>query len=488
MATNRPKLTFLRGGTYTFDVSAPLLATHPFKFTADSGATEYTTGVTLTGTQGQAGASLSITVSDSAPNNLNYYCGDHGLSKGNHIMIPDPVPIPPDSDGDFVASAFRTHLDVTAGAGTLYSGSSGTVYFWSVDEGVPAVNDSDGTFFTDSDIYVSIDSDYLYGGGHGNVFEIGSGAIIAWGGDRAVVWGGLGGNTPGEKIDYFSIPTPGNASVFGDVHRQVDGWGPGKRGGVCVSDKTYGIYAGGNSEHNFNGTDQIDYITFATIGNSSDFGSLTTKRENVPAGASDGTTGYITGGQQSVSPWAEITSTDTITIATPGNAATSSFTLATGARYTSGANDATRMIIAGGYTANNNNNSLIQYFTFSTPGTSTTFGNLSDNRAYATATSNKTYALIAGGYENVSSLNLNTTDVITIQTTGNATNFGNLNRVNRAMGASSNGVYATFGGGFGSPHIVDIDRFNFSSAATATDHGDLINAGEQPGACSGNAA
>jgi hypothetical protein len=402
-----------------------------------------------------------------------------------------PYIFPADSDNSYFRSS-ATHLISTVETGLLYSNdprtaSTGNVFALAINEGILA-DSSDSSYTADSAYIVSIAQDDLYGGGYGNAFQLQAGVSIAWGGDRAVVWGGFGGNTPGEKIDYFSIPTPGNASVFGNVHRQVDGFGPGKRGGVCVSDKTYGVYAGGNSEHNYNGTDQIDYITFATIGNSSDFGSLTTKRENVPAGASDGTTGYITGGQQSVSPWAEMTSTDTITIATPGNAAASSFTLATGARYTSGANDETRMIIAGGYTANNNNNSLIQYFTFSTPGTSTTFGNLSDNRAYATATSDKTHALIAGGYENVSSLNLATTDVITIQTTGNATNFGNLNRVNRAMGASSNGTYATFGGGFGSPHIVDIDRFNFSSAATATDHGDLINAGEQPGACSGNAA
>ena len=403
----------------------------------------------------------------------------------------------PESDGSFFRSA-ATQLIATVNTGKLYTGPTGNVFYLEINEGYIDSGVTDSSMLTDSAFIVSIDSGQGYGGGYGKVFGIasssgssgsgGSGSsTIAWGGDRAVVWGGMGGNTPGEKIDYFSIPTPGNATVFGDVHRQVDGYGPGKRGGVCVSDKTYGVYAGGNSEHNYNGTTQIDYITFATPGNSSDFGSLTTNRENQPAGASDGTTGYITGGQESISPWAAMTSTETITIATPGNSATSSFTLATATRHTSGANDATRMIIAGGYTANNNNNSLIQYFTFSTPGTSTTFGNLSDNRAYATATSNDTYALIAGGYENVSSLNLATTDVITIQTTGNATNFGNLNRVNRAMGASSNGTYATFGGGFGS-NVVDIDRFNFSSAATATDHGDLINAGEQPGACSGNAA
>jgi len=87
MAIKRPRLKLTRGQTYTFDVSDSALATHPFKFTADSGSTEYTTGVTLTGTQGQAGALITLAVSDSAPSNLNYYCGTHGMFMGNHIVV-----------------------------------------------------------------------------------------------------------------------------------------------------------------------------------------------------------------------------------------------------------------------------------------------------------------------------------------------------------------------------------------------------------------
>ena len=89
MAIKRPRLKLTKGKTYTFDVSDSDLSNHPFKFTADSGTSEYTTGVTLTGTQGQAGASISFNISDSAPSNMNYYCGTHGLGMGNHIVIAD---------------------------------------------------------------------------------------------------------------------------------------------------------------------------------------------------------------------------------------------------------------------------------------------------------------------------------------------------------------------------------------------------------------
>jgi hypothetical protein len=91
MATKRPRLKLLRGSTYTFDVSDSALANHPLKFTADSGATEYTGGISLSGTQGQANAELTFTPQVNTPNNLNYYCGTHGLSMGNHVYVPGTV-------------------------------------------------------------------------------------------------------------------------------------------------------------------------------------------------------------------------------------------------------------------------------------------------------------------------------------------------------------------------------------------------------------
>jgi len=97
MAIKNKRLKLLRGSTYTFDVSDPALAINPLKFTADSGTTEYTTGVTLTGTQGQSGASLEFVVPLDAPNNLNYYGDSTSLKMGNHILVPGSAPIPPAS-------------------------------------------------------------------------------------------------------------------------------------------------------------------------------------------------------------------------------------------------------------------------------------------------------------------------------------------------------------------------------------------------------
>jgi len=69
------------GYTYRFDVSDSSMGPHPFKFSTTSngthnGGSEYTTGVTTSGTTGQANAYVQIVVAASAPQ-LYYYCQYH---------------------------------------------------------------------------------------------------------------------------------------------------------------------------------------------------------------------------------------------------------------------------------------------------------------------------------------------------------------------------------------------------------------------------
>ena len=89
MAIERPKLNIHRGSTYVFDVSSPTLASHPFKFTNDSGTSEYTNGVTASGNSGTANATVTFDVPSDAPSNLMYYCGTHGIGMGNKVKIID---------------------------------------------------------------------------------------------------------------------------------------------------------------------------------------------------------------------------------------------------------------------------------------------------------------------------------------------------------------------------------------------------------------
>lgn len=83
---SKPALTLVRGNTYIFDQSDSSNAGHPLAF-RDSSDNSYTTGVTVTGTAGQAGAKVTIDVASNAPSSLKYYCTTHGNNMGNTITV-----------------------------------------------------------------------------------------------------------------------------------------------------------------------------------------------------------------------------------------------------------------------------------------------------------------------------------------------------------------------------------------------------------------
>ena len=81
-----PVLTLDRGNTYIFDQSDASNANHPLIFKDGSG-NSYTTGVTVSGTAGSAGATVTIDVASNAPSSLRYYCTVHGNAMGNTISV-----------------------------------------------------------------------------------------------------------------------------------------------------------------------------------------------------------------------------------------------------------------------------------------------------------------------------------------------------------------------------------------------------------------
>ncbi len=82
--SNNPTLTLTRGFTYIFDLSNSSNTGHPLAF--KNGSSSYTSGVTTTGTAGQAGAKVTFVVPSDAPDTgLLYYCTVHGNSMGNSI-------------------------------------------------------------------------------------------------------------------------------------------------------------------------------------------------------------------------------------------------------------------------------------------------------------------------------------------------------------------------------------------------------------------
>ena len=84
-----PTLTFVRGNTYVFDVSDSTNTGHPLRF-KDGYGTSFTTGITTSGTEGQANATVTIVAGDSTPSALRYYCTIHGNGMGNTIDVNNP--------------------------------------------------------------------------------------------------------------------------------------------------------------------------------------------------------------------------------------------------------------------------------------------------------------------------------------------------------------------------------------------------------------
>ena len=197
---------------------------------------------------------------------------------------------------------------------------------------------------------------------------------------RAVRMGGYGSGVGGgpnpaisNVIDFFIMASGGDASDFGDLNKNDGGQGQSYAIHNCAS-PTRGIaYGGANGI-----AADIQFITFATKGDSQTFGECTVNQND--------------GGALS---------------------------------------DTTRGIQMG---ASSPSSDVIEFITMASEGNGTDFGNLSSTRA-PRGGSNATRGLGIGGYDG--SGKTNTIDFITIQTTGNATDFGDLTTQTQQQGATS---------------------------------------------------
>tara|TARA_B100000941_G_scaffold256198_1_gene205372 strand:- start:951 stop:1853 length:903 start_codon:yes stop_codon:yes gene_type:complete len=145
-----PNQFFIKGNTYVFDVSDSSNSGHPLKFsttqhgTHNSGA-EYTTGVTVSGTAGTSGATVTWVVPSTAAATMYYYCGNHNNMAGNAVIRISGVSLTNHAVDSFttsttifanslareiptkvesIATAFKTHMNTELNDITTYTNAS----------------------------------------------------------------------------------------------------------------------------------------------------------------------------------------------------------------------------------------------------------------------------------------------------------------------------------------------------------------------------
>ena len=186
---------------------------------------------------------------------------------------------------------------------------------------------------------------------------------------RSVKAGGSGVND--DLMEYVTIASTGNTTSFGDL---LDSTNNGDIYGG--SNTTRGVYLGNGELDAGQDGDRIQYITIASTGNATDFGNLSVLRSS--GGSSNSSTRIIAaGGYTDGASWSD--AIEYITTATTGNA--TDFGDLTVARINQeGASDKIRGVIAGGRLASYANTDVMDYITIATTGNAIDFGDLSQSR------------------------------------------------------------------------------------------------------------
>jgi len=236
---------------------------------------------------------------------------------------------------------------------------------------------------------------------------------------RGLILGGnknLGSLGYGKRCLYFTLSSGGTAATFGNLVQNAFAF-PAGCGNSTRALKGGGV---GNVGGNTPVLNNIEYFTFTSIGNATDFGDLTLARKDTTA-ASNSTRGiWASGNDNSDSNSCNVL--DYVTIASAGNA-TDFGDLATSYRRQSGAAGSTRALWGLGRDAGGVNGGT-EYNTIASTGNAADFGNLTVAREYAAGMAGTTRAVWAGGYD--SSGFSNVIDYHTIASTGSGTDFGDL--------------------------------------------------------------
>ena len=290
-------------------------------------------------------------------------------------------------------------------------------------------------------------------------------------GARALFTGGQApGNT--DAIDFITISTLGNSQDFGNLTTSLSNTGSG-------ASRTRGLICGGEPLRA-----DIEFVTFASTGNATDFGANLSGNRRGPMNVSSSTRTCVAGGYTAGSPYPRTAAIDYLTMASTGTAGQDFGDLVNGVRLFNGGmscNSTTRGIWLGGSDPSSGTTHM-DSITIATLGDSTDFGNCTQSNGGPKGNCNATRGVWAGFF---TPYVVDTIEFVTIATTGNTVDFGNLS-VSRAFCQSSGcsptrGVWA---GGATPTRVNTIDFVELMTLGNAVDFGDTIAATNEGGGMS----
>ena len=214
-------------------------------------------------------------------------------------------------------------------------------------------------------------------------------------------------------------------------------------------------------------SDVMDFITFSTTVDATDFGNLSAARDLL-GGGSSATRALSAGGQ---APGVSNV-IDFVTIAATGNA--SDFGDLTDQRgYCAGMANDTRQITSGGLDPGFSN--IIDFVEMASTGNAVDFGNLTSTPALNTNCASPTRGINCGGTAvSGGGTNLNIIDFIEISSTGNALDFGDLTGTQRSQSSFGSNTRMVTAGGQG-PGTTKMEAIQFASLGNAVDFADSLS-------------
>ena len=275
------------------------------------------------------------------------------------------------------------------------------------------------------------------------------------------------GPTPSftNSIRFLTVSTMGDDEDFGDTTAA-------KANCICFGGRVRAASMGGQTTPSGSSwTDDVDMVTVASKGNSTDYATLTGNRKE-GGGFSNSTRAFYVGGGYNVIQY--------VTISQGGNF--NDFgDLSNGAEQLAAMSSPVRGVFSmNSYVPQYSTSNTIEFVTMMSTGNSTDFGDMVSVRFANNSGSNATRGIIANGYQpSPTGGVVNSADFLTISTTGNATDFGDTTQARySSFGSCCSGTRMVMPGGYVAPSVVNtMDKFEITTTGNAIDFGDLATAG-----------